>query len=173
MASLALLLAMPCAAQDARTTLDRPLATGDRVRVFSPDNRGYRIGTLISLDSTSLVMVNESWREVRFPRSSITKLDRSVRRRRYGLRGFTLGAAFGALVGVTTPVNPDRCAKVVGIACSRRDAMAAGIVPWAMFGWLIGYTYEGETWHTVLVGPAPPSANAASGLALGMRHYFR
>jgi hypothetical protein len=158
---VAVALALPLGALGAQ---EAPvLQSGARVRVRNDDHFHYVrvVGTLESIDSSTIIVRRENGESVNVPRQPGTRLDVSAgpgmcspgRRGNCVAIGFTGGAALGAVTGLIIG-DQQRCAE-------RRDCAAFLVVaalPGALLGVFVGAVVGGEHWKG-----APPPARLSLG----------
>ena len=175
---LALVLALPIRAPAAQNS--PTLARGARVRVTTPDARGWVVGTLESVDSTSIVLRRENGEAAVLPRGRTTQVDVSAgpgscspgHRARCVLVGFLIGAGVTAAVAELSWQNSTSEAPE-GVAV----LMLA--VPGALVGTIVGALRGGEHWNSIelpvrltLTPGRPGSVHPGRGVRVGVRLAF-
>jgi hypothetical protein len=149
---VAVALALPLGALGAQ---EAPvLQSGARVRVRNDDHftRVRVVGTLESIDSSSVIVRRENGESVTVPRQPGTRLDVSAgpgmcsggRRSNCVVIGFLGGAAVGVLAGI--PIKRgSRCGGENGLPCG--FIYLATIPLGALVGTMVGLLVGDEHWH--------------------------
>jgi hypothetical protein len=153
---VAVALALPLGALGAQET--PVLQAGARVRVRNDEHlHSVRVvGTLESIDSSTIILRRENGESVNVPHQPGTRLDVSAgpgmcspgRRGNCVAIGFFGGAALGAVTGLIIG-HQERCAE-------RQDCNAylvAAALPGALLGVFVGAVVGGEHWKRA---PLPP-----------------
>lgn len=131
-----------------------PAFSGSRVRLVAPAVvQGPITGTVMEMDSMSLLVSTENQRPLRVPRQAITQFDVSTGRRgslkKGAIIGGTIGAVLGAVIGATGS-EEGPCIDAPSIICPAREGgvrpafIGAGIGAYvgAFWGGLIGHFEE-------------------------------
>jgi hypothetical protein len=167
----ALALALPLGALNAQETA--AVAPGTRVRVQNDETlHNYRvIGTLESIDSSTIVVLKQEGDTVKVPRRPSTRLDVSAgpgvcgpdNRGACVAIGFLGGAGLGALVGAIASNGPN---------CSDEPCALAYLVTvplGALVGTVVGLSVGGEHWRRAEIPARLSIGPDGSGrLALGL-----
>jgi hypothetical protein len=147
---------------------------GDRIRVSAPES-GYEtiVGDLVASDSTQLrIHVRGVRVAYRVTRNQIENLEVSIARHRHTGSGMALGAANGALLGLSfgTKRNPNNAAgeaEDMGGPAPRSALLGAAVG--AFVGGTIGYLARTDVWEAVPSheGLHPAAAYSADRLSFG------
>jgi hypothetical protein len=149
--------------------LGRPLAVvpeGSRVRLRSRDTGDIR-GVVVAIDQTSLTLGSEGGAPMRVPLSSIETMHQIVGRRSNTIRGLVIGAASGALLGLTFSTNANDCGAESLNFCSRAEAVGGGVLTGALFGVAVGALTRHDVWAPVTLEVS--RTGSAAGRKAGVR----
>lgn len=152
------------------------LPEGIRARVFTRALPGRAIeGSIVSADTSAVTLVPK-WAdpfergEMTVPTSDVMRLEVSFEKKRHWWQGALIGAAAGALLGLTFEVDPVRCEVSSDVPCSRGEAIAAGAGGFAIVGGAIGFFAKTDRWTPVALdtlGPPLRGGERSSALSFG------
>jgi hypothetical protein len=157
-----------------------PIVVGSKVRFQAPTaSQGPVQGTVMEMDSSSLLISTEKQRPFRVSRQAITQLEVAVGRRRNARKGLIIGTVAGAvLVGLVAGIPRDSfCPPAAPDPQSCRDTrklfLTTGLPLVALEGAGVGALIKSDRWSSVPVAKVQmslaPICGPGLGLALSLR----
>ncbi len=153
------------------------VVTGSRVRVMSTVATSRLEGLVVALDYRVVTLATNSG-IVTIPLTSITATERSLGRKRNGLKGTAIGAVIGLVLGLT--LSPEESGGLCGfnygtgspVKCSRGQAAGMMLAGGAAWGALFGALIQTERWSPVTLSAAnapTPSGRPAFRIGVAVR----
>ena len=161
-------LVMFAAATEAAAQSGSSVATGSRVRVSATGSSKPVTGVIVSQDERSLKLAMGSKGDIVIARSTIEKMDLSVKRKSRGGAGFALGLGAGVVFAVLSSGDSETPCYTIG-GCYRIGKGGAAVLLGALLGATIGGAIRTDQWapvdHRWRLNVVPARKGGAFGLS--------
>lgn len=113
--------------------------------------------------------------EIIIPRSSVSRMEVSLKKKSRWRLGLAIGAVVGAAVALDSDIDSELCKVDSDVLCNRGEAIGV-VLAGAGLGALIGALFRTDRWTPVALGALPPmtrSAGPSARAPLSVRFSFR
>jgi hypothetical protein len=146
---------------ESRTTQPETFKSGARLRLTGRSGRVV-VGIVqsVAADSIRYTLPQDNSRVWSTAWTSLTRVERSVARRRHTLRGMAIGLAAGLGVGLIVSTGVENTSSAYGPeGMEKAGAILGGAEIGLITGWLVGRTRT-DQWEPVLFPPPPEPPEA-------------